>query len=229
VSAISLRRAARCGDQLRGRLGQLEQAFPGIPFRARTVNWWARLTRVPAECVHLELEHAWMATLVADTLYLRGHAVRRRGLRQPARPEVSLCRACLLDVLEPELAAYPGRVVAFEPDPANFTQYFFLATLDFEAAGLQPEVAAAIEQRLAAPGGACEYAAECSQHAQWLWLPQQQVRSLDEASLIALAPGWRLCPTHGAATLCRCFEEVSEANLFYVNVPYGEAGAYVWI
>jgi len=201
----------------------LEQAYPGIAFRQRTRNWWARLTRVPPECVHLETEQAWMATLVPDTLYLRGKAAPRR---ESLRPEVSLCRACLVGVLEAELAACGGRVVAFEPDAASFSQYFYIAAPDFDAAGLQPEVAAAIVARLAEPGGAC---AECAQPATWLWFARQEVASLDEVSSISAAPGRRLCAAHGAATLCGALEASTEANLFYVNVPYGEAGAYVWV
>jgi hypothetical protein len=201
----------------------LERAYPGIAFRPRTRNWWARLTRVPPECVHLESEHAWMATLVPDTLYLRGKAA---PTREALRPEVSLCRACLLGVLAAELAAYPGRVVAFEPDAGSFTQYFYIAIPDFDAAGLRPEVAAAVAARLAEPGGAC---CECSQPAGWLWLSRREVTSLDEFGLIEAAPGRRLCSAHGAATLCAALEACHEANLFYVNVPYGDAGAYVWI
>jgi len=201
----------------------LEQAYPGIAFRRRTRNWWARLTRVPPECVHLETEPAWAATLVPDTLYLRGRAAPRR---QALRPEVSLCRGCLLGVLAAELAAYAGRVVAFEPDAEKFSQYFFVAAPDFDAAGLRPEVAAAIGARLAGLGGAC---CECTRAAAWLWVPRQEVPSLDEVALIGAAPGRRLCATHGTAALCGAFEAYDEANLFYVNVPYGEAGAYVWI
>src|SRR2546422_6240299 len=130
----------------------LEQAYPGITFRPRTRNWWAWLTRVPPECVHLETEQGWMAALVPDTLYLRGKAAPR-SLTQ--RPEVSLCRACLVGVLEAELAAYAGRVVAFEPDLDSFSQYFFVAGPDFDAAGLLPEGAGAIEQRPRQPHEAC--------------------------------------------------------------------------
>ena len=204
----------------------LEQAYPGIAFRLRTRNWWARLTRVPPECVHLETEQAWMATLVPDTLYLRGRAVRRGRPHASPRPEVSLCRACLLGVLGAELAAYPGRVVAFEPDAQSFSQYFFIAVPDFEAAGLQPEVADALAARLAEPGGAC---GECSHPAAWLWFSRQEVMSLDDFALIGSVPGRRLCAAHGAEILCGALEACAEANLFYVNVPYDEAGAYVWI
>jgi len=164
-----------------------------------------------------------MAALVPDTLYLRGKAARR-SLTQ--RPEVSLCRACLVGVLEAELAAYAGRVVAFEPDLDSFSQYFFVAGPDFDAAGLLPEVAVAIEQRLRQPNEPC---GECSLFATWLWLSREEVASLDEIGAIAAAPGRRLCPAHGAATLCRALKLSAEANLFYVNLPYGEAGAYVWI
>lgn len=201
----------------------LEEAYPGIEFRSRTHNWWARLVRQPAECVHLETEHRFMATLIPDTLYLRGRPAPQREL---LRPEVSLCRACLLGVLREELPQYRGSVVAFEPDAGIFTQYFFVAEPDFAAAGLQEGVAAAIARRLAQDGGRC---AECSHAATWLWLSRADVTSLDDTKEIATAGGRRLCAAHGAAALCDALAAVPEANLFYVNVPYGEAGAYVWI
>ena len=201
----------------------LELAYPGIAFRPRTRNWWARLTRVPAECVHLETEHDWMATLDPDTLYLRGRA---RPQREQTRPEVSLCRSCLIGLLESELADYRGRVVAFAPDPGGFSQYFFVAEPEFDAAGLQPEVAAAIKHRLVEPGQTCQ---DCSRKANWLWLGREQVASLDEADRIRAAAGQQLCARHGAAALCAALEAVEEANLFYVNLPYGDSGAYLWI
>jgi len=201
----------------------VEVAYPDIAFRAKSRNWWARLTRVPAECVHLELEHAWMATFIPDTLYLRGKAAPHR---ESLRPEVSLCRACLVGLLETELAGYPGRVVAFEPDAEGFSQYFFVAAADFTAAGIVPAVAQAVERRLAESPGTCQ---ECARPARWLWLPRQEVANLDDVGSIAGAPGSRFCAAHGAAQLCDALAALREANLFYVNVPYGEAGAYVWI
>ncbi|MBI1750065.1 MAG: hypothetical protein HY234_02045 [Acidobacteria bacterium] len=203
----------------------LEQAYPGLAFRARSRNWWARLTGTPAECQHLETEFAWMATYSPDTIYLRG---RGRARSKPARPEVSVCRTCLLGLLEPELAAYAGRVVAFEPDAEHFTQFFFIAAEDFEPAGLQPEVSSAIETRLNAMSGQCEHDG-CARRATWLWLSRTDVASLDDFGSIGHAAGRRLCARHGAAALCRQLASIAEANLFYVNAPYGETGAYVWI
>ena len=202
---------------------KLDKAYPSIPFLWRSRNWWARLTRVPAECVHLQTEPAWAATFVPDLLYLRGRASVRR---QPIRPEVSLCRACLEGELQRELAQHPGRVIAFEPDSQIFSQYFFVGTHDFTAAGLQPEVAAAIARRLELPLGDCEV---CERRASWLWLSQEQVPSLDEVNRIAMARGASLCAAHGAERLCRTFAQQNEANLHYVNVPYGDSGAYLWI
>jgi hypothetical protein len=202
---------------------RLEQAYPEISFRWRSRNWWARLTRVPPECVHLETDGQWMATFIPDTLYLRGKgAVRRR----PTRPEVSLCLACLQQQLEKELIRFAGRVVAFEPDTAAFTQYFFVGTGEFSPAGLQPEVAAAIARRLDQPMGQCR---RCDRPASWLWFSREDVPSLDDVTRIGVAPGEPLCATHGTQKLLASFAGVPEANLFYVNVPYGEAGAYVWI
>ena len=53
--------------------------------------------------------------------------------------------------------------------------------------------------------------------------------SLDEAGKIVAEPGEFLCSNHGAQKLCKALGDIPEANLYYVNLPYGEAGAYVWI
>jgi hypothetical protein len=201
----------------------LEQAYPGISFRRKSRNWWARLTRIPAECIHLEFENNWMATFIPDTLYLRGKAAHRR---HPSRPEVSICLGCLTSLLEPELAAYTGRVVAFEPDGKNFTQYFFVGRDDFAAAGLRPEVTAAIAKRFEHSGGTCD---DCGAPATWLWISRREVPSLDQVERIQESPGAAFCAKHGGAKLCQTLGKIGEANLFYVNAPYGSSGAYVWI
>ena len=201
----------------------LDQAYPGISFRPRSRSWLARLMRWPAECVHLESGHPWMATFIPDTLYLRGKPAPRR---RPARPEVSVCLDCLSGLLETELAAYAGRVVAFEPDGETFTQYFFVGRNDFEAAGLLPEVAEAIGKRVDNFNGPC---ADCGAPASWLWISRREVSSLDQTERIAESPGAFFCSKHGAAKLCEALRRVDEANLFYVNVPYGDSGAYLWI
>jgi hypothetical protein len=201
----------------------VEQAYPGISIRPRSHNWWARLMRWPAECIHLENGHHWMATFIPDTLYLRGKARLRRN---PARPEVSVCFDCLAGLLEPELAACPSHVVAFEPDGENFTQYFFLGREDFAAAGLRSEVAAAILTRLEELEGECS---DCGKPATWLWISRREVSSLDQTERIETSPGALFCAKHGAAKLCEALGQVAEANLFYVNAPYGDSGAFVWI
>jgi hypothetical protein len=164
-----------------------------------------------------------MATFIPDTLYLRGKATQRRD---PARPDVSVCLDCLTGLLKSELAAFPGRVVAFEPDGKTFTQYFYVGHDDFEAAGLRPEVGAAIEARIKSVQGACR---DCGHRATWLWISRREVSSLDQAERIEKTPGALYCAKHGAAKLCEALGKVDEANLFYVNAPYGESGAYVWI
>jgi len=202
---------------------ELEIVYPGIDFRRRTRNWWARLTHVPPECQHLETEHGWMATYAPDTLYLRGEASARR---EPPRPEISICRDCLLTLLEPELIAYRGRVVAFEPSLEAFSQYFFVGAAEFEASGLRPEVAAAISSRLAEKWDDCD---ECSRAATWLWITHSEIPNLDASDQIRTAAARHLCATHGAEMLCRAFGRIAEANLFYVNAPYGASGTYLWI
>jgi hypothetical protein len=201
----------------------LEQAYPGISFRPRSRGLLARLMRWPAECIHLEAGHTWMATYIPDMLYLRGKAFPRRD---QVRPEVSICLDCLTGLLEPELAAFPGHVVAFEPDGESFTQYFFVERDDFAAAGLRPEVAAAIEKRAENVGGECS---DCGAPATWLWISRREVSSLDQTERIETSPGALFCARHGAAKLCEALGKVPEANLLYVNAPYGDSGAYVWI
>jgi hypothetical protein len=200
-----------------------EAAYPGIEFLPRSRNWWAWLKGSPAECIHLDNGAEFVATLLPDTLYLRGKRVVRR---EPARPEVTLCRTCLRDTFTSEIAEYRGRVIAFEPDPEILTQYFFVAGTDFEAAGLSPALGAAIDKRLAQELGRC---VGCSLPATWVWFSREQVASLDEAERIVEAAGEALCSEHGARKLWQTFAEIPEVNLFYMNLPYGEAGAYVWI
>jgi hypothetical protein len=199
-----------------------EEAYPGIQFLPRSRNWWAWLKGTPAECVHLDGEINWIASLLPDAVYLRG---KRAVRRDSVRPEVSLCRACLVQIITGELEAYLGRVVAFEPDPA-FTQYFFVGAPDFGPSGLAPEVASAIEKRLANGRQTCT---TCERQATWLWFSREEIASLDEAGKIGTAAGEPLCAAHGAWKLCEAFERIEEANVFYMNLPYGEAGAYVWI
>jgi hypothetical protein len=198
-------------------------AYPGIEFSRRSRNWWAKLKGTPPECVHLEGDTPWIASLLPDTLYVRG---KRSPTRESTRPEVSLCRDCLVGTVEREMATYTGNVVAFEPDADNFSQYFFIGLPDFERAGLRPEVGQAIERRLGDQGEPC---ALCASPASWRWLSREEVASLDEVESIRQAPGERFCSVHGAQKLCRAFTRIPSANLFYMNLPYGEAGAYVWI
>ena len=104
---------------------RLEQAYPELSFRWRSRNWWARLARLPAECVHLERGGPWMATLIPDTLYLRGKASHRS---RPVRPEVSLCLSCLRQQLRKrllELCRPGGRLRARQK---RLPQYFFIGT-----------------------------------------------------------------------------------------------------
>lgn len=164
-----------------------------------------------------------MATFIPDTLYLRGKAAPRRDA---VRPEVSVCLDCLTGLLERELPAHQGRVVAFEPDGETFTQYFFVGSDDFAAAGLRTEVAAAIKKRLERISGTC---CDCGAAATWLWISRREVSSLDQTERIENSPGALFCAKHGAAKLCDALGKVNEANLFYVNAPYGDSGAYVWI
>ncbi len=208
------------------RRAALERAYPGIQFRPHSHGLLARFARAPAECIHLETDHTWMAALAPDTAYLQGKAVAQR---EPARPEASLCRACLRQVLAPELQAHAGKVVAFEPSAESVTQYFYVAREHFADAYLQPEVAKALSDRLARLAGESCAQERCGKRAAWLWFSQREVASLDESALISAAPGEALCAAHGAARLLDCLRALELVNLEYVNAPYGEAGAYVWL
>ncbi len=188
----------------------------------RSRNWWARLKGTPAECIHLEDSVNWMATFLPDIVYLHGQSEMRR---ETLRPEVSLCRDCLLELATQELGSYAGSVVAFEPG-LSFTQYFFVGNPDFAAAGVKPEVAEAIEHRMPRGDKSC---VACERPAKWIWFSREQVASLDDIGSIRSAEGELLCAAHGARKLRKAFENIAEANVLYMNLPYGEAGAYLWI
>jgi hypothetical protein len=201
----------------------LEQAYPEIEFLPNSRNWWSRLKGTPPECIHLRHDHPWIATLLPDTLFLRG---KRKLRREPPRPEVMLCLDCLAEVAQQELASFAGRAVLFEPDAGSFSQYFFLADEDFEAAGLIPDVAEAIRGRLVLDGRPCS---ECCAAAEWIWLSYQEVPSLDDVDRIRDSAGEPFCARHGARRLWKAFGEMKEASVYYMNLPYGESGAYIWI
>lgn len=201
----------------------LEEAYPGIQILPKSVNWWAWLKGSSPECIHMGEPCDWSATLVPDMLYLRG---KKSARREPARPEMTMCLSCLSDTAGEQMEQYPGRVVAFEPDPELFTQYFFVAPGDFEAVGLRPEVGDAIAKRLEQDLGMCE---ECRDDARWLWFSRSDLESLDEVEKIAAAPAHPLCAKHGADRLFQAFDKMQHANVYYMNLPYDEAGAYVWI
>jgi hypothetical protein len=203
----------------------LEQAYPGIAFRPHTRSWWARLKGVLPECEHLEEEIRWTATYLPDTVYLRGMA---KAVREPERPAASLCLKCTLTLLKADASVYTGRVVAFEPDPNQMSQYFFVSKEDFEAAGILPELQRAIDKRLHDIPTDCS-AEKCHLRAKWLWIPRKEVSNLDEVALIHAAKGRAFCGGHGVAQLCLALGTMEEANLEYLNAPYAEAGAYVWI
>lgn len=205
------------------RRARVTAAYPDIEFRPATLTFIAQIVRTPPECIHLDRRHTWAATISPDILYLRGKAKR---LSASPRPEVSLCRDCTTKILRRELASYSGRVVGFEPEGETVTQYFFAPREDFEAAGLLPELSEAITRRISKLSGTCD---ECSATARWLWFSREEVASLDDVGSVTNTPGRALCARHGADALCTALEKIEQVNLLYVNIPFSEAGAYVWI
>lgn len=166
-----------------------------------------------------------MATFLPDNLYLQGKNV---NLREPNRAEVSLCRDCFAKMFEPELREFDGKVVAFEPEVESVTQYFFVAAPDFEAAGVEPSVMQALQTRLAEADGS-KGCGECARPAKWLWFSRESVPHLDAVEKIAAARGEWYCAEHGARKICSALTSLEHANFYYVNAPYGESGAYLWI
>ena len=166
-----------------------------------------------------------MATFLPDNLYLRGKNV---NLREPCRSEVSLCRSCFAQVFPGELAAFSGRVMAFEPDPESVTQYFFVAEPDFEGAGIEPAVAQAISAKLDQFDGS-RRCVECESQANWLWFSRERVPHLDAVEQISNVVGEYFCEKHGARKICSALTSLEHANFYYINAPYGERGAYLWI
>lgn len=130
-----------------------------------------------------------------------------------------------MDIAKRDIEAFKGRVVAFEPDP-SVTQYFFVGKADFAPAGMTAEMEEAISERLVQDPGSCTM---CERDATWLWFPRAQVASLDDFQRIRDSAGERLCAAHGAQKLRKSFEKIEKARLSFMNLPYGESGAYVWI
>lgn len=213
---------ARFQNAIGGATVSCEEAYPGIEFLSRS-SWLAWLRDKPPQCVHLQPGSPWSAKLLPDTLYLRG---KRAPTSESIRPEVSLCRDCFVETLDRELSGYSGNVVAFEPDAETLSQYFFVGIRDFERAGLKPDVGRAIEERVQQKGQRCD---TCAEPAKWGWFSRTEIPSLDEIDRIREAQGAWFCAEHAADRICRAFAAIPEANLLYVNLPYGEAGAYVWI
>lgn len=208
------------------RFQRVTSAYPDIEFQLRTLTFFAQLRRTPPECVHLDRMtdgNFWAATISPDILFLRG---KSKQLRENPRPDISLCCDCALEFLERELAAYRGRVAAFEPDGESVTQYFFVPAAEFNAAGLVPELSEALRRRIERLSGSC---VECSAPARWIWFPRSEVQSLDDFGSVSSAKGRQLCAKHGAEQFCAALEKIEQCNLLYVNIPSGEAGAYVWI
>jgi len=201
----------------------IHEAYPELSFRWRSANWLSRLIGLAAECQHLESHSPWMATFLPDNLYLRGRNV---NLREPRRPEVSLCRECFAKVFEKEVAAYGGRVVAFEPDADAVTQCFFVAQEDCDAAGVEPALVQAIGAKLGTFDDS-KRCLECRRGATWLWFSRAQVPHLDATEELRRATGEYFCAEHGAQKICGALTGAAQANLYYVNAPYGEAGAYL--
>jgi hypothetical protein len=166
-----------------------------------------------------------MTTYAPDTLYLRGQP---RLVCEPARPEVSVCRECLLGHFRPALEEWNGKLLALEPPVEGMAQYFYLAQTDFEAAGLLSEVAGAISARLGALRGECSVEA-CRRPARWLWLSRLEIPALENVAALRQSPGALYCARHGAARLCDHFAGMEQANLEYLNLPYGDSGAFLWI
>ncbi len=201
-----------------------DEAYPHLDFLPRSRNWWSWLKGTPAECIHLgermRLDRDPGAGYRFSARQTAKAATTRCG------PEITLCRECLSETAAPEMVEYEGRVIAFEPDPELLDPVFFCREGGFREAGLAPDVADAIAQRLVQNGGACQV---CGHAATWLWFSREQVATLDEVEQIAAAPGEAFCAKHGARNCFRRFEKIAEANIFYMNLPYGESGAYVWI
>ena len=56
----------------------------------------------------------------------------------------------------------------------------------------------------------------------------EEIVSLEETEKIQAATGEALCPNHAAQQMRIMLERIAEANIFYINVPYGAIGAFLW-
>jgi hypothetical protein len=198
----------------------IEQAYPTLQLRS-TGSIWERFST--PKCVHAENDDSWIACISPDTFIKHGRLTK---LSEAARPEVALCRSCLVALLSAELPRFEGRVVALEPHMEHMQQYMYTALSDMADGGFEPEIISVITRRLEDIRGKCE---SCDQHAKWLWLPSQDVIDQEDSEGIRNAKGILLCSRHGSLKLCSALEGIPKANMEYVNLPYGEAGFYIWL
>jgi hypothetical protein len=198
----------------------VEQAYPTLLFR-RTGSIWERFST--PKCVHAENEDGWIACISPDTFIKHGRLTK---LSETARPEVALCRSCLITLLNAELPRFQGRVVALEPHMEQMQQYVFTALSDMADGEFEPEIISAITRRLEDISGECD---SCDQDAKWLWLSSRDVIDQQDLEGISNAKGVLLCSRHGSLTLRGALERIPKADMEYLNLPYSEAGFYIWL
>lgn len=164
-----------------------------------------------------------MIALHPDEVRLRGG--RQAAVKQPPRPPITVCPACLLTLLAPELAQARRRIVAFEPARDGLAEYAFIEQDHLGDAPLPPEDVIHCQSLVAEPLGGCQ---KCGQPA--LLLLVKRGVTTQKGKLHTFRGGKEYyCPVHGSERLLALLRErlPKSRAVGYFNFPYGERGVYV--
>lgn len=208
------------GRVKRGKV-ELAHIYAAIPLRP-PAPWWQRLfSRTKPACAHAGAAEAFVLT--PDQVRLRGGA--ESAVRQPPRPPITVCRACLLTLLEQELKSADRRIIAFEPPKEGIAEYAFIEQQHLGDSGLRAEDIIHCQSLMAEPLGGCQ---KCGHPA--LVLLVKAGITTKKGKLATYRGGKEYyCSAHGRERLLGLLRErlPTQTPVRYFNFPYGERGVYV--
>lgn len=195
--------------------------YAGIPLRP-AVSWWQRwFSQSAPACAHAGSE----AVIVLQPDQVRLRHGTESVVRQPPRPAIEVCPACLLALLEPEVKEEGRRVIAFEPAREGVSEYAFIEQQHLGDSRLAAEDVIHCQSLVAEPLGGCQ---KCGTPALFLLVKRG---SMTESGKLATFRGGKeyYCAAHGSDRLLGLLRErlAGRSPVRYFNFPYGERGVYV--
>lgn len=196
--------------------------YAGLSLKPTRAPWWRPWGRGPARCTHLDAPNQLGIQLTPDWVWLHGQS-KPTAVREPARPPIAVCVECLLAFAQTEIAAFCGRVIAFESSAKNFSRYSFVEQQHLGDVELGAEDLIHCQSLVAEPLGGCQ---TCAAEARFLWVKRGSTTESRELTTYRGGRGY-YCLQHGAELLVASLRERIRAPLAYFNLPYGERGVYI--